>query len=202
MRSIVLLLLLIFSLSFSQSFEELQKRLESIRTVKVVFIQKVQYPWQNNPEVSKGIFYAQRGGKFRIEYEHPNRTLIVSDGRRVLVYSPKDKTAFIESVDKNRSPVVEALFLVSRPIGEVFQLVGEVERPEGKIFILKPKVKDEYFSRVFLEVSIRGEIKSIRVEEKEGISTTVEFIKVSYNFLPSEDLFSLRVPEGVKLLKP
>lgn len=53
-----------------------------------------------------------------------------------------------------------------------------------------------------MEVSQRGDIKSIKVEEKEGISTTVEFVRVSFNFTPSEDLFRVKVPEGTKVLKP
>lgn len=201
MRAFILLLFLI-SLSLSQSFEEFEKRLGNIKSMKVVFVQHVQYPWQSKAEVSKGIFYAQRGGKFRIEYQHPERTLIVSDGFKVLVYSPKDKTAFIDSLDRNTSPVIEALFLVSRPLSEVFQLIGEVERAEGRVFILKPKLKDDYFSKVFVEVSQRGDIKNIRVEEKGGIITTVEFVSVSFNFTPSEELFNVKIPEGSKVLKP
>jgi len=195
-------LLFLICLSFSQSFEEFEKRLENIKSIKVAFVQKVQYPWQSKADVSKGLFYAQRGGRFRIEYQHPEKTLIVSDSIKILVYSPKDKTAFVDNLDRNNSPVIEALFLVSRPIAEVFQLLGEVEKAEGKVFILKPKVKDEYFSKVFVEVSQRGDIKSIKVEEKEGISTTVEFVRVSFNFTPSEDLFRVKVPEGTKVLKP
>jgi len=201
MKTLILFLFLI-CFSFSQSFEEFEKRLDSIKSIKVAFVQKVQYPWQSKADVSKGIFYAQRGGRFRIEYKHPEKTLIVSDSIKILVYSPKDKTAFVDNLDRNNSPVIEALFLVSRPIAEVFQLLGEVEKAEGKVFILKPKVKDEYFSKVFVEVSQRGDIKSIKVEEKEGISTTVEFVRVSFNFTPSEDLFRVKVPEGTKVLKP
>ena len=53
-----------------------------------------------------------------------------------------------------------------------------------------------------MEVSQRGDIRSIKVEEREGISTTIEFVRVSFNFTPSEDLFRVKVPEGTKVLKP
>ncbi len=99
MKVMVLLFLICFS--FAQSFEEFQNRLNGIRSIKVSFVQKVKYPWQSKEEVSKGVFYAQRGGKFRIEYEHPEKTLIVSDGVEVMVYFPKTKTDFIESINKN-----------------------------------------------------------------------------------------------------
>lgn len=146
MKTLILFLFLI-CFSFSQSFEEFEKRLDSIKSIKVAFVQKVQYPWQSKADVSKGIFYAQRGGRFRIEYQHPEKTLIISDGIKILVYSPKDKTAFVDNLDRNNSPVIEALFLVSRPIAEVFQLLGEVEKAEGKVFILKPKVRMNTFQR-------------------------------------------------------
>ena len=54
-------LLFLICLSFSQSFEEFEKRLENIKSIKVAFVQKVQYPWQSKADVSKGLFYAQRG---------------------------------------------------------------------------------------------------------------------------------------------
>lgn len=201
MRFLFFIILLV-SHVLAQSFEGFQKKLEDIKSVKVVFVQQVQYPWQSKPDVSKGTFFAQRGGRFRIEYTQPENTLIVSDGFQVMVYSPKDKTAFIERVERNSSPVVEALFLLSKPLSEVFEMVGEMESSKGKVFILKPKVRDEYFSRVLVEVSSRGDIRSIRVEEKEGTVTIIEFLNVSYNFTPSEGLFRVRIPEGAKVIRP
>ncbi|MFN3599099.1 MAG: LolA family protein [Aquificaceae bacterium] len=197
-----LVLLFLFCLSFAQSFEDFQKRLDSIRTIKVSFVQRVQYPWQSGVEASKGVFYAQRGGKFRIEYEQPDRTLILSDGVQVMVYSLRDKTAYLDSLERNRSPLIEALFLISKPLSEVFDLVSQMEEEGAKTFILKPKVKDDYFSRVFVEVSHRGDISSIKVEEKGGIITTIEFIRVSTNFTPSEGLFRITLPEGARVIRP
>ncbi len=201
MRVLLLFFFVVFVV-FAQYFEDFERRLESTRSIRVDFVQRVQYPWQSKPEVSKGTFYAQRGGRFRIEYEQPERTLIVSDGVQIMVYVPKDKTAFLDRVERNNSPVVEALFLVSRPLSEVFELVGEMEGSKGKTFILKPKVRDDYFSRVSVEVSSRGDIRSIRVEEKGGTTTTIEFLSVSTNFTPSENLFRVKVPEGARVVRP
>jgi outer membrane lipoprotein carrier protein len=188
-------------IAFSQSFDDFAKRLENIKTAKVSFTQKVYYPWQSKPDISRGTFYAQRGGKFRIEYEHPERTLIVSDGLQVMVYSPSDRSAILERLEKNSSPVVEALFLLSRSIQEVFDLVGEIQKERGKVLILKPKVKDEYFTRLYVEVSSSGDIESIKVEDKGGITTVIEFVNFSYNFTPSENLFKIKLPEGTRVIR-
>lgn len=197
----IVLLLLLVGLSFAQSFDELAKRLETTRSLRVSFVQRVSYPWSSKPDVSKGIFYAQRGGKFRIEYTQPEKTLIVSDGKRVMVYSPEEGTAIVENLEKNDSPVISALLFLSKPIKEVFEQVGEVQRENSKVYILKPKLKDEYFSRVYIEVLPSGSIRSIRVEEKEGVSTTIEFIEMRTNFSPSEDLFKVEPPRGATLIR-
>ncbi|MFN7064840.1 MAG: LolA family protein [Aquificaceae bacterium] len=198
----VLVFLFLFCLSFAQSFEDFQRKLSSIRTIRVSFVQRVQYPWQSKQEASKGIFYAQKGGMFRIEYEQPEKTLIVSDGVQVMIYSPRDRTAYMDSLERNTSPVIEALFLVSKPLSGVFDLVGEMETQEGKVFVLKPRVKDDYFSKVFVEISQKGDIRSVKVEEMGGIITTLEFIKVSSNFTPSDSLFRISLPEGARVIRP
>lgn len=195
----ILLVILTPLLVLADSLTLLEKKLEEIRTLRASFIQKVQYSWYPKPEVSKGFFYAQKGGKFRIEYEQPQRMLIVSDGKKILIYDPEENTAILDRVERNRSAVVEALFLLSRPLRDVFDKVGEISKNNGHVIVLKPKVQDPYFSRVYVEVDGWRNIKSIKVEEKDGSFTTVELVDVKYNFTPSEDLFRITVPKGVKV---
>lgn len=194
-----LLLVLIPIISWGQAFSMLEKRLSEIKTLKVAFVQKVSYSWYPKVDVSKGFFYAQKGGKFRIEYEQPERMLIVSDGRDILLYYPKEKSAIIDKVENNRSAVVEALFLLSKPLGEVFDQVGEIRKEANTTLILKPKVIDDNFYRVYVELDEELNIRSIRVEDKDGTTTTVEFLSLSKNFSPSEELFRIRLPSGVKV---
>jgi outer membrane lipoprotein-sorting protein len=84
----VLLVLPLFV--FAQSFEQVERRLAQINTIKVSFVQKTKYTWRTKEDVAKGFFYAQKGGKFRIEYEQPEKMIIVSDGigSRSLLSSP------------------------------------------------------------------------------------------------------------------
>lgn len=194
------LVLLIFPLlSFAQTFYLLEKKLEQIKTLRVSFVQKVSYSWYPKPDISKGFFYAQKGGKFRIEYEQPERMTIVSDGKNILIYYPQEKSAIIDRVENNRSAVIEALFLLSKPLSEVFEPVGEIKNSRNTILVLKPKLKDDEFYRVFLEIDEEYNVKSLKVEDKEGTTTTVEFLSVSNNFSPSEDLFRIKLPQGIRV---
>jgi hypothetical protein len=60
MMFFVLLLFPLFV--FAQSFEQLEKRLAQINTIKVSFVQKTKYTWRTKEDVAKGFFYAQKGG--------------------------------------------------------------------------------------------------------------------------------------------
>jgi outer membrane lipoprotein carrier protein len=196
----ILLVLLLFPLSvFAQSFEQLEKRLAQINTIKVSFVQRTKYPWRTKEDVAKGFFYAQKDGKFRIEYEQPEKMIIVSNGREVVLYYPAQGNALIDSMEKNQSPVVESLLLVSKPLGEVFDLVGEIEREGRKFFVLKPKVNDEFFHRVLVHADRDGTPRLVRVEEKDGTITEIEFLEVRTNFSPSQGLFKLQLPPNVKV---
>jgi outer membrane lipoprotein carrier protein len=196
------LVLLIFPLlSFAQTFHLLEKKLEQMKTLRVSFVQKVSYSWYPKPDISKGFFYAQKGGKFRIEYEQPERMIIVSDGKNILIYYPQEKSAIIDRVENNRSAVVEALFLLSKPLSEVFEPIGEIKNGSSTTLVLKPRLKDDEFYRVYLEVDEEHNVKSLKVEDKEGTTTTVEFLSMSSNFSPSEDLFKIKLPQGVKVKK-
>jgi outer membrane lipoprotein carrier protein len=196
------LVLLIFPLlSFAQTFHLLEKKLEQMKTLRVSFVQKVSYSWYPKPDMSKGFFYAQKGGKFRIEYEQPERMIIVSDGKNILIYYPQEKSAIIDRVENNRSAVVEALFLLSKPLSEVFEPIGEIKNGRSTTLVLKPRLKDDEFYRVYLEVDEEYNVKSLKVEDKEGTTTTVEFLSMSSNFSPSEDLFKIKLPQGVKVKK-
>jgi len=196
------LVLLIFPLlSFAQTFYLLEKKLEQMKTLRVSFVQKVSYSWYPKPDISKGFFYAQKGGKFRIEYEQPERMIIVSDSKNILIYYPQEKSAIIDRVENNRSAVVEALFLLSKPLSEVFEPIGEIKNGRSTTLVLKPRLKDDEFYRVYLEVDEEYNVKSLKVEDKEGTTTTVEFLSMSSNFSPSEDLFKIKLPQGVKVKK-
>lgn len=198
---VLVLFLLIPLLVLSNDIEELERAVANIRSVKVAFLQKVVYPWTTKAEISKGFFYAQLGGKFRIEYEQPERLIIVSDAKDILIYSPDEKIAIKDSIQNNRSSVIEALFLVSRPISSVFEKVGELQRNGIKTLVLKPKLKDEHFNKVYVDVDSSLNVSSIKVEGKDGTVVTFEIISISKNFTPSQNLFSTEIPKGAKIIK-
>ena len=196
---LVLFLLITPPSAVSSTFKKLEKKLSDVRTVKVVFIQKTRYSWYPKPDISKGIFYATKDRKFRIEYTYPDRVTMVSKGEEIIVYNEEDKEAIIDHIENNTSPVIESLFFFSRPLGEVFTPVGEFSKEGLRVLVLEPKRKDENIKKVYVEVDEDLEVKRIRVVDSEDTETTIEFIEVRRNFTPSSGLFDLVLPPDVKI---
>ncbi len=199
---LLLLFLLILSAppkAVSSSFKELESKLRGVKSVKVVFVQKTLYSWYPRPDVSKGVFYATRDRRFRIEYTYPDRVIMVSDGRRILIYNEEDREAFMDSLENNTSPVIESLFFFSRPLGEVFRPAGEIAREGVKVLVLEPRRRDENIKKVYVELSDALEIKRMRIIDAEDTETVIEFIEIRKNFTPSSGLFSLELPPDVRV---
>ncbi len=202
MRFLALFLLLFLPLkAVPSTFKELEKKLSQIKSVRVVFLQKTRYSWYPRPETSKGIFYATRDGRFRIEYTHPERVVMVSNGEEILILHEEEREAILDSVKNNTSPVIESLFFFARPLSEVFDPVGELEKEGVRVLVLKPKEKDENIKEVYVELDEKLEVLRVRVLDSEDTETTVEFVEVRKNFTPSEGLFLIDVPPDVRVRK-
>ncbi len=200
MRSIILLLIFLTPLiAVSSTFKELEKKLKDVKSVRVVFVQKTRYSWYPKPELSKGVFYATRDGKFRIEYTYPDKVVMVSNGKEIIILNEEDREAIIDSVENNTSPVIESLFFFSKPLGEVFEPVGELDKEGLKVLILKPKKRDENIKEVYVELDRNLDVRRIRVVDTEGTQTTIEFIDIRKNFKPSSGLFRIELPPDVKV---
>lgn len=161
------------------------------------FNQRVSYPWQAKPDSSKGTFFATKDGRFRIQYEQPSKINIISDGQRLMVYYISENAYNIEKLEPSRGGLFYALTFFSKPLKDLFEQVGEIENSGITTIVLKPKEKDPIVSRVLIEIQ-SGEIRGLKIEERSGITTTVEFIAIKRNFRPSEELFKIAVPEGAK----
>jgi len=200
MRFPILLLLLITPLlAVSSTFKELEKKLGDVKSVRVVFVQKTRYSWYPKPELSKGVFYATKDGKFRIEYTYPDEIVMVSNGKEIIILNLQDREAIIDDVQNNTSPVIESLFFFSKPLSEVFEPMGELEKGGLKVLILKPRKRDENIKEVYVEVDKDLEVRRIRVVDSEDTQTTVEFIDIRKNFKPSSGLFRIELPPDVKV---
>jgi len=198
---LILLILLTLSFTFPNAFEKLKRLYESTKTIKVSFVQKVKYEWYPKEDVSKGIFYASKGGKIRIDYYSPDRVSIFADRKKVVLVNYEEKTVYIESIKRNTSPVVASIFFLSEPPDKVFKPIGEFKEDDKTVLLLKPLKEDENVKEVKIYFSREGEILGLKTYDSQGSEISINFISVKRNYMPSSTLFVPRIPEGFKVLR-
>ena len=201
MRKTFLIFFLNLITAFGGDFKTLEKYFNETKTLKVSFVQRVKYDWYPKEDISKGIFYAKRGGLFRLEYYTPDRVTIVSDGRKVYVINYEERSVYVEPLSENTSPVIGSLLLLSKPLSEVFTLEGVMKKDVYEVYILKPLKKDENIREVKVFLNPDGEIKKIVSYDKQNTRTEIDFIEVKRNFTPSEELFKVKIPADFRVRK-
>ncbi len=194
MRKIFIIFLLSLITAFGGDLKTLEKIFNETKTLKVSFVQKVKYDWYPKEDKSKGVFCAKRGGKFRLEYYSPDRITIISDGKKVYVINHEEKAVYVEPVSENTSPVIGSLFLLSKPLSEVFALESVMKKGDYEVYVLKPLKEDENIREVWVYLNGEGEIKKIISYDKQNTRTEIDFIEVKRNFTPTEELFKVQIP--------
>ncbi|NPB06007.1 MAG: hypothetical protein GXO03_00210 [Aquificae bacterium] len=189
-------LLFLLSLSLTFPLEKLEKLLRTTQTVKVGFTQKTSYDWFPKEEISRGVFYASRNGKFRLEYYAPERVTVVSDGRTVVVLNHDEKTVFTERFNA-RGELLYGLFVAERPLNELFELTAHLKKDGREVFVLKPK-RDETVREV--KLVLKGdEPERLVILYGDGGKTVFEITEFKRNFEPTEELFKIELPEGYRV---
>ena len=199
MRKIFLIFFLSLITAFGGDLKTLEKIFNETKTLKVSFLQKVKYDWYPKEDKSKGVFYAKKGGLFRLEYYSPDRITIISDGKKVYVIDHEEKSVYVEPVSENTSPVIGSLFLLSKPLSEVFSLQSVMKKGDYEVYVLKPLKEDENIKEVWVYLNSEGEIKRIVSYDKQNTRTEIDFIEVKRNFTPTEELFKVHIPSDFQV---
>ena len=196
---IVPILVLVFlGVSSASVLELFERKLERVKSLKAVFVQRTSYSWYPEQEVSEGLLYAVRGVGFRIEYTTPEKVIIVSDGKRITVYNVDEREAVISSVEEGIASSALSFILFSKPLRDVFEPLEEFVKGDRRFLVLKTKHEGNV-ERVLVELDQGMEIRELKIFERDGTETVIEFIDLQENFSPPPGLFKLELPGDVRV---
>ncbi|NPA32805.1 MAG: hypothetical protein GXO04_04180 [Aquificae bacterium] len=198
---LLIFLFFIGKLLLAEEFEKLKNVFSNTNTLKLSFRQTVTYDWYPKPERSRGILYVKRGEFLRIDYMSPERLTLIADKNNVYLINYEQKTVYVESMKRNTSPVVESLFLLSKPLDETFTLVGKKKENGITVLLLEPKKKDENLNLVKLYVRRDGTPFKLVLYDSQGAKIEIEFIELKRNFRPRDELFKIKIPDEFKVIR-
>ncbi len=157
----------------------------------------------NSTIPAKGAVYLKKGGKLRWEYTEPTRQEIVSDGKKLWVYTPQ-----LNQVNVGDAP--EAL---AGPAGSFLAGLGKVHEhftvrflnpaqptdADGNVVLdLPPKQPLPTLSRLILTFEPRTwDVRKATIHDQFENTVSMRFTKLAVNSGLSDQLFTFVPPAGV-----
>ena len=157
----------------------------------------------NSTIPAKGAVYLKKGGKLRWEYTEPTRQEIVSDGKKLWVYTPQ----------LNQVNVGDAPDALAGPAGSFLAGLGKIYEhftvrflnpaqptdADGNVVLdLTPKQPLPTLSRLILALDPRTwDVRKATIHDQFENTVSMRFTKLAVNSGLSDQLFTFVPPAGV-----
>jgi outer membrane lipoprotein carrier protein len=206
----VALTLLVAEPISAQSLDEVLREVEGVygrmNDLRADFTQTAFNKSLNQTIPAKGTVYLKKGGKLRWEFTEPTPQEIVSDGKKLWVYTPA----------LNQANVAEAPEALAGPAGSFLAGLGKLRSEfevrflnpaqpkdtEGNwVLDLTPKQPLPTLARLILALDPKSwEIKKAVVHDKFENTVTMRFTKTAVNSGLPDRTFTFVAPKGVVIV--
>lgn len=138
----------------------------------------------------RGTLYLQRPGRFRWEYEGPNKQIIIADSQRVYVHDVELKQVSHQSQAKALRGTPALLLSNAEPIEQHFE-VRPIESSDGRDWVeLIPKDPETDVVRIELGFG-KDTLDSLIMADSFGQETRLNFTGAQRNVSLKPDLFKI-----------
>lgn len=191
-----------FAWDAAEVISRLQKKYESISSIKADFAQEVTSKGMP-AQKSEGRVWFKKPGKMRWEYRKPAKDIIVSDGETIWLYQP-DLNQVIEKSATSTASAMATDFLSG--IGEIEkEFAVSLSRAEGGDYLLTLTPKEEEPGMKKLVLSVDREtfiVKKTVLTDYFGNQTAVTFRDIRTNPSLKDSLFRFTPPKGAAVVRP
>ncbi|MBV8436540.1 MAG: outer membrane lipoprotein chaperone LolA [Silvibacterium sp.] len=181
--------------------ERIGQHYNSLHSLEVQFTQTYEGMGMNRKEA--GVLLLKKPGKMRWTYSKPAGKLFVLDGKYGYFYSPGDtevQRVPVKKLDDMRSPL--RLLLGHTKLEQ--ELTGLQISPQSDgTFVLTgiPKGLEKRVASFSLTATADGVIRTMKVEETDGITNAFVFADEKANAAASDADFVFNAPAGVKVVE-
>jgi outer membrane lipoprotein carrier protein len=210
LTAVALALLVAAGLVSAQSLDEVLRDIEAaygrMTDLRADFTQTAFNKSLNQTIPAKGTVYLKKGGKLRWEFTEPTPQEIVSDGKKLWVYTPT----------LNQANVAEAPEALAGPAGSFLAGLGRLRTEfqvrflnpaqpkdvEGNwVLDLTPKQPLPTLTRLILSLDPKNwEIKKAVVHDQFENTVTMRFTKMAVNSGLPDRTFTFVAPKGVVIV--
>jgi outer membrane lipoprotein carrier protein len=182
-----------------QGKEELEGFLAGTQTIEARFQQKLLDNKGILLQQSAGKFTLKRPGKFIWDYVLPYPQKIVSNGKKIWVYDSELEQVSVKQYNEMLSGAPVALLDQRKKLTDDFTVV-EAGNVQGQDWVkLTPVSAESEFTEIFVGMA-KNNLKSMRLIDSFGQSTTIEFEQIQTNVHLDDAAFDFKPPAGVDVV--
>lgn len=186
---------------------------DQTRDVSADFYQTYVNKLYKRTDRSQGKVVFRKPGMMRWDYAQPNGKIIVSDGKRLVMYEPGDdgdKGQYAEQeVSQAQLPQAMSFLMGSGRLEEsfTFRLLDAAKEgyPNGDVLELKPKQPTPHYVRILFYVErdprLRGLVRRILIIDESGNRNRFDFSAIKFNGGVGEEPFRWAPPAGSRKLE-
>lgn len=180
--------------------QTLSRFLDGVQTFEASFTQVQTDDRGHQEPASVGQMALSRPGRFRWEYQAPNKQLIVTDGSTLWLYDQDIKQVTVRSAAEGLQGTPAALLSQKKTLTDAFSVSEDGK--DGDITKLKlvPKSKESDFKDVGLWLNAAGAPVRMIFRDQLGGSTDISFSAVKTNGRVSSKQFAFSPPRGVEVI--
>lgn len=149
----------------------------------------------NPSQTSYGVFYLQRPGKFRWNYEKPFKQEIVSNSGKVWFYDTDLEQVTVKKVDESLGTTPALLLSGEVALEDNYIMEGQGTDGDMQWVKLLPKSQESSFKYVLIGLE-KGTLAGMELSDNFGQLTRIYFSHVIVNAPLKQTLFEFKPPKG------
>jgi outer membrane lipoprotein carrier protein len=192
--------------TLDQAVQGLEATYRAVRDLKAGFQQAAFNRTLNQTLPARGTLYLKKPGKLRWEYTTPTPQEIVSDGKKLWVYTPELKqvnvTAAPQALAGPAGSFLHGLGQVREQFHVRFLNPAQPADAEGLIVLdLTPREPQPLLARLVLSVDPRSWlVRKAVLYDEQGNTVQLQFLDVAVNPGLADTLFAFTPPPGVAVI--
>ena len=175
---------------------ELKRFLAKTKTMKADFKQVSFDEFGNPMQTSHGVFYLQRPGKFRWDYQNPFKQQIVSNSEMVWFYDEDLEQVTQKSMDQSLGSTPALLLSGDISLEDNFTMEKQGVDEDLQWVKLIPKNSQSGFNYILIGMA-NDSLGGMELSDNFGQLTRIYFSKVNTNIKIDAAMFEFKAPEGV-----
>jgi outer membrane lipoprotein carrier protein len=179
---------------------QLKAFLASSRSLSADFKQVLLNEQGQPVKTSFGVFYLQRPGKFRWDYQKPFSQQIVADKGKVWFYDQDLDQVTVKKLDESLGSTPALLLSGEVSLEDNFIIEGQGKDGDMQWIKLSPKSEETTFKYILIGLT-KGSLGGMELSDNFGQLTRIYFSDVLINPPLKQNLFQFEVPKGADVFE-